>query len=255
MSATERRASPVHDLALAVALLTIVPVRVPVREGTSAAAWFPAVGVALGGIIAGVGWVLVELLGASPGTAAAVLVALGALLTRMLHLDGLADVGDAWWGGATPVERRRIMRDSRVGAFATVAVSLALLLQFAALSALLEVGAWWVIVIAALLGRLSATFAAVLGTPAEGSTLGVSVAGPSLPLTVAVGGACVAAAGALAAAVTGVAGVSILLVGVLAAAATPHLVSQRMGGVTGDVMGASVVITESAVLLAAAVVL
>ena len=66
-----------------------------------------------------------------PPAAAALLVCLTVLITGGLHLDGLADTVDGLGGGQTPEERRRIMKDSRVGAFGVLSLILVLLLKFA----------------------------------------------------------------------------------------------------------------------------
>ena len=64
--------------------------------------------------------------------AAAVLLGLTVIITRGLHLDGLADTADGLGGGSTPEERLRIMKDSRIGAFGVISLILVLLMKFAA---------------------------------------------------------------------------------------------------------------------------
>ena len=98
--------------------------------------YFPLVGLLLG-----VALVVVEL-GASrvfpPPLTAAVLVVLLIVVTRGLHIDGLMDICDGLFGGATPERRLEIMRDSRVGAFAVAGAGAVLLLKYGALVSLLS---------------------------------------------------------------------------------------------------------------------
>ncbi len=63
--------------------------------------------------------------------AAALLLAFTAWITGGLHLDGLADTTDGLGGGRTPADALRIMKDSRVGAFGVISLSVALVLKFA----------------------------------------------------------------------------------------------------------------------------
>ncbi len=72
-----------------------------------------------------------------PSLAVAILiVATSALTTGALHEDGLADVADGFFGGATRGRRLEIMKDSRIGAFGAIALSLSMLLRVALLAAL-----------------------------------------------------------------------------------------------------------------------
>ena len=128
-----------RSFTLALAFLTRIPVRTaPAREGELARslAYFPAVGLAIGAIVACVAWVCRGAL--PPAVIAVVVVAMLAAVTGGLHLDGLADVFDAWAGGRGDRERMlTIMRDSRIGAVGTVAVALVLIAKVAALTELL----------------------------------------------------------------------------------------------------------------------
>ncbi len=72
--------------------------------------------------------------------AAAILLGLTVIITRGLHLDGLADTADGLGGGSTPEERLRIMKDSRVGAFGVISLILVLLMKFAFFLAWAQIG-------------------------------------------------------------------------------------------------------------------
>jgi cobalamin 5'-phosphate synthase/cobalamin synthase len=243
----------------AFALLTAIPV--PARAAASARGvlpWAPLVGLVLGGVAAGVG-----VLGArtvSPLGGAVLALVLLALLTRGLHLDGLADTAD----GLGPLRDREralaVMRQGDVGPFGVAAVVLVLLLQASCAAVLLAAeGGWVAIWLAVAVARLAMTRTGLPGTPlAAGSTLGQAVAGTvragalaawAVVLVVLV----VAAAGAdplRAALLCGAA-----LVGLLAAEVVQHRSRRRLGGVNGDVMGALAEVTTAVTLLGAAAVL
>ena len=100
------------------------------RSGT----YFPLVGLMLGGILVGANWLCSRLL--PQEIASALLVLLLVILTRGIHLDGLADSADALLGGHDPKERLLIMKDSSIGAFGVIAIFFALLFKFLFLSSL-----------------------------------------------------------------------------------------------------------------------
>ena len=256
------------DMTRAITLLTILPTRYPSSDGEGTdrtAAFFPVVGLLVGTVtvlaLAAVNSLehvisdemLFDRL--APMLSPMVLV-LWAAMTRLLHWDGLADVGDAWWGGHTAERRLEIMRDSRVGAFGAATIVMISLIQVASITTILEnasaVG--WSLFAVPVLGRLSATFAAWLGKPARSDGLGLSVMRrPDLLGLIVVILALAVGLGPLVA-LLGTKGLAVAIVGLILAPVVPHLVSMRFGGVTGDVMGASVLITETLILFTAAVV-
>lgn len=239
-----------RDAGAAFTLLTALPIRAEAPEagnGADVAGWFPVVGLALGVLGWGVAH-LVEWGGlTSPEMllASALLVAAWALATRMLHWDGLADVADGFWGSHDRERRLEIMSDSHTGAFGAAAVSLTAIVEVTAIAAIVTKPHQLPLLVVPLFARLAATFAAWLGKPAKPGGLGRTIMGRPTAAGVAV---------AVLAAATGVGGliygyewhgVVFAAVALLTAAAVPHLLSQRFGGVTGDVMGASVLLTET----------
>lgn len=245
-----------RDPLLAFSLLTLMPTgaRFPEGERTGVAGWFPLVGLALGGLVAGIlALDSFALATAQPLLVAALVVALLAVLTRFLHWDGLADVADAWWGGATPARRLEIMSDSATGAFGATALVLTGVLQVAALAAILEAGLWAPLVAAPALGRAAATCAAWLGTPARTHGLGRSVMGRPNLASVGATIATIAVVLWLAWTVSGAGGILYVCIGLVLALVVPHVIAGRMGGVTGDVMGASVLVVETALYIVAAI--
>jgi adenosylcobinamide-GDP ribazoletransferase len=182
-----------------------------------------------------------------PLVAATLAVVADAALTGMLHLDGLADTADGLLPPLDRERRLRVMADPHTGAFGTVTVVLVLLLRVAALAALepdplLLAGVWGAsraamgVALATLPyarpeGGLASAFAA---TPLAPSLVG---GGLALALTVVAGGVPEGPA-----AVAGL---------VLGAAAVLGLARSRLGGFTGDVLGATGLVAETAALLLA----
>ncbi len=254
------------DLRTAFALLTVLPVgslpgSASSRQGS--VAWFAVVGVVLGILTAGVlaacsslGFVLTggAIIPPLSPILAPLVIAAWAIATRLLHWDGLADVADALGGSSTHERRLEILKDTHVGAFGAAAMVIVGLIQLASLTTILEnaslVG--WSLVMVPALGRLSATFAAWLGRPARGDGLGASIMGRPRLRDVLICGASVAALIGVPAALFGGAATLLAAIGVGSALVIPHMVSLGFGGVTGDVMGASVMLTETVCLVCAA---
>jgi adenosylcobinamide-GDP ribazoletransferase len=225
-----------------------------------AMAWAPAVGLGLGIVAAAVLFIADRLLGTGSLVAAVLAVASLALMTRGLHLDGLADLADGL-GSRKPADQAlTIMRRSDIGPFGVAALVLTLLVQVAALSRAEADGhGIAALLAAAVTGRLALAWACrTTVPPARRDGLGALVAGtlrPAIPvaLTAAVLAAAVAAAGSMIA----VAGIPspapwtlpVAVAAGLAAslALTAHAV-RRLGGITGDVLGALVEIATAVCL-------
>jgi len=235
--------------ALAWSFLTALPApRVAAAPATLAAAvgLFPLVGAVLGALIGGLGLVLDLLWPAGP-TAAALLAA-AALSTGGLHLDGLMDAADGIFGGQSIERRLAIMRDSRVGAFGVAAGSLALLAQYACLSALVGIDRLRALTAAAVVSRWAMVAAAAAFPSARAAGLGAvfrdAVGWGALARATVFAVLIAALAGPLGLAALAVAGALTILIG--------RLFVRRLGGLTGDTYGALAVIVETAVLYLAA---
>jgi adenosylcobinamide-GDP ribazoletransferase len=249
-------------LSVAIAMFTAIPVPTdkhrPLTDANAAAAlrWLPAVGVLLGGLA---GLPTIALLARRPdaGLPAAV-VGIGALalLSRGLHLDGLADTADGL-GSRAPAERAlEIMRRSDIGPFGVVTIVLVVLLDVASLAGSATTAHDWALVpplvTAAATGRLAAVHAALRGVPAaRRSGFGALVAG-SVRLSVALGltfGVLALGVGAAAVERASLVGWPVAQCGgLLVALALRALTTRRFGGVSGDVFGA-VIETAVAVTL------
>ncbi|HEY9372705.1 adenosylcobinamide-GDP ribazoletransferase [Streptomyces sp.] len=240
--------------------LTVLPARVTRWERDAARAGMlcaPLAGLVVGLLAGGLGGALL-LLGAGPLLAAVASAAVPALLTRGLHLDGLADTADGLGSGKPAEDALRIMKQSDIGPFGVITLLFALLAQVAALATLYADG--WArgavgAVVAAVVARLALTHASRTGVPAarpEG--LGAMVAGTVPPgsavaMTAAVLAACTAAGWLL----SPYDALRHLLAAAAALAAAALLLRRcvaRFGGVTGDVFGAVEETAATAALVA-----
>jgi adenosylcobinamide-GDP ribazoletransferase len=256
---TATRQRPLRDAALAITLLTVLPSRetYPHGEKTQVAAWFPLVGLLYGSI----GYAIVKLGGVSgaanraPFVLAAVVVLAWALFNRFLHHDGLADVADGYWGSHDRERRLEIMSDSRTGAFGATAVAIVSILEVVSLAAIIAHPHELPVLLAPVFSRFSATAGSWLGTPARPGGLGRSVIGHPTGLGLAIGVVPLAAVCVAWYLGFGNVGVALATFGLMVAFAVPHFLSERFGGITGDVLGASVLITEALFLAAIALAL
>ncbi len=251
------RVHPIRDARLALSLLTVIPggARWPDDSTTQVAGWFTAVG----GLVAATGYAVAKaaeftrVLDRAPLVVAAVIVALWAVQTRLLHWDGLADVADGYWGSHDPARRLEIMSDSHTGAFGATAVALTALLEVVAIGSFLVMHTSPLLVVP-VFARFSATAAAWLGKPARGGGLGRSVMGRPDALSLVVTASVLALATLTLWLGFGITGVALAGFGLVLALGVPHVLALRFGGVTGDVMGASVLLTEAILFTAFAMV-
>ncbi|WP_184080262.1 adenosylcobinamide-GDP ribazoletransferase [Nocardiopsis mwathae] len=246
---------------MAVGTLTVVPVRVE-RVDRVVAGWAmalaPGVGVLLGAAAA-VPLLLADAAGLSPLLCASLAVGLSAVLSRALHLDGLADLADGLGSGRPADGALDVMKRSDIGPFGVITLVLVLLLQVLALAQLTEAdpaaGAAG-LVTASATGRLAVAWACTPRVPAARSEgLGALVAG-SVPWWAAALGTVVVPAVALAGLPAGgvfALGCALAVpVGLAAAVGLRRHALRRLGGITGDVLGALVETGATAALLTAA---
>jgi adenosylcobinamide-GDP ribazoletransferase len=204
--------------------------------------------------VVGVLWLLPST--ASPMVAAVLVIAMLALLTRGMHLDGLADTADGLGARAPADQALALMRQGDIGPFGVVTVVLTLLLQTAATTELVATrpgtGA---VVCACVLSRLVLPLLCFERVPAaRADGLGSSVAGSVGTAAAAVALGLAALAVALVALVTGPDPLHLVAVVCVPLAITGlfarHCV-RRLGGITGDVLGACAEITFTTALITA----
>lgn len=226
---------------LAVQFLTRLPVRsarihTPERMAASVR-YHPLVGALIGGacaaVFAGANAVL------PPLPAILLAIAAGLLVTGAFHEDGLADAFDGLGGGATRESALDIMRDSRIGAYGALALVAALALKAGALAALPPPLVAAALVAAHGLSRLSSVLAVATGRYVRGEGAGKPVADGVSPA----GAAVALATGALIAALWCVLHAPAALAWAMAGLAAGHVLMRlfyepRLGGYTGDTLGA-----------------
>ncbi|MCG8916851.1 adenosylcobinamide-GDP ribazoletransferase [Actinokineospora sp. PR83] len=229
-------------LRLALSWLTVLPLHiesVDTRAARSAIAVAPVVGALLGLVAAGVLW-----LPFPPLLAGVLAVGVLALVTRGMHLDGLADTADGLGCYGPPERALAVMKGGDVGPFGVVALIVVLGVEAVALPSV----PWAGVVLALAAGRTAFGACCVRGVPAaRPDGLGALVAGTQ-PWWVPAGWAVLLAAAGLVAVGPRAA------VGVVVAAASVALLvrhtRRRFGGVTGDVLGAACELATAVVLTA-----
>ena len=237
------------DLAAGLGLLTRLPVGWLVPRGTpyrpGRACWtYPLAGLLVGGAVA-----LVRLgagrLGLPPLLGAAWAVGAGVLLTGALHEDGLADTVDGLGGGATRERRLEIMRDSRIGSYGALALVLALGIRVLAIASLPAGGATAALLAGGALSRAAMLPMLALLPPARPDGLGRSVGRPpraALWLGLAL------ASGLVLLLLQTTRALAAIACALAVSLGTTALARRRLGGHTGDVLGACCVGAECMLL-------
>ncbi len=240
---------------LALTTFTVLPLppgRVDRRAARLAMAYAPLVGALLGLVLGGVALGLRTL--HAPGLVlGAVTVGLGAVLTRGLHLDGLADTVDGLGSYRGREQALEIMKSPEVGPFGVTALVLTLLTQAGAVAALATRGPVPVLAglaVALAAGRLAVTWACRRGVPAaRPGGMGALVAGTVGGPEAVTGSLAVGAVALLAVSGRPWQGPLAVAVGLAAGRLVQKHAVARLGGVTGDVLGALVEVAQTVTLL------
>ena len=244
--------------------LTRMPVAASLAPGAvevgRSAAWFPLVGAAIGAVEGFIGWALWYLVaksGASwPNSGKAAVIAVlivgaGVLLTGALHLDGLADMADGFGGGWTREDVLRIMRDHAIGSYGAVALILVLALKIASVSVLITRGAAITyLIVASALSRGTMVAVGFFLPYARSPQGGLGGSFENLRVIE------MTSSSALAVALSFVAGwrmavISVVLAGLVSLGSAWYCM-RRIGGITGDTLGATSEICETVILAAGA---
>jgi adenosylcobinamide-GDP ribazoletransferase len=238
---------PMRGLITAIRTLSVIPVRGRDAEHFSdSLLWFPLVGMLLGALLWATGLAWIRAVGTEwPGGGAMTLVVAEILLTRALHLDGLADWADAVGGARDREGRLRIMRDPHLGSFGVVALVTDLLAKWVVMRNLLFSGSLLCIVpvfivsramMAALMARLPyARPGEGMARPfLEGVSRGQGIAIPVLSLCLCL--------------FFGPLGIVLYLAGWITAGFLGLSFKRTFGGITGDLLGTTNEVVETILL-------
>jgi len=233
------------------ALAFLTPLGGAAVPSPSALGWFPVIGAALGAFLGLVWWGAHQLW--PPAVAAGLVVAADLAITGMLHIDGLMDAADGLLPHLSRERRLEVLADPKVGAFGLAAGGTALLLRWAALfsmrpSVLLLVGLW-----AASRAFMAVTVSTVpYARAGSGGLASAFLQGDTARPGVAAGIIGTALAGGAVALWHPLAGLVALAAGIGAAVLVVLFAVRRIGGFTGDVLGAAGVVLETVGLVVAA---
>ena len=230
-----------------------VPAREPMLSETEqgkSLLYYPLVGLLIGLMLIATGAMASS---ADPLLRAVLLLIVWVVVTGGLHIDGLADMADAWIGGQGDADRTlEIMKDPQCGPSGVVAVVLLLLAKLAALNVLLLQGRWEVVLLIPMIGRLSLVATFLYLPYIRPSGLGATLAA-HLPRAQAE--RVLLASALLCLFVLGWYAVGVLLFCALLFVVCRHMMLSRIGGFTGDSAGAICELTEATSLVAAALLL
>lgn len=234
------------DIPAALGLLSRLPVRVDTHRAmtrSAQAAWaYPVAGLALGLIACTITQITLWV-GVPVSIAAGVLLATLVITTGAMHEDGLADTADGLWGGWDKSRRLEIMKDSHIGAYGVIALAMGLGLRGVALAYVIDANLMWPAVIAAAMFS-RATMVGVMSYLPHARDTGLShMVGRPTRRTASIA----LAIGIIAAAM--LTGFWPLLSGAIAALICAAIARAKIGGQTGDILGATQQITEIAVLV------
>lgn len=207
--------------------------------------YFPLVGFFLGLVLYASARIL-NIFDISANFSALILTFILLVQTRFLHIDGLADVFDAGFGGYTLERRREILKDTHVGVFAVVGVAFAILAYYLLISTVVREGALAMLIAFPAIARFAVISAGQFGEAASDTGLGAAtlrklkneeyfIVGIQFIALFAVVSFSYVLGGAL---------FSSIFMALLFAIALPHAISKAFDGINGDVLGASIVLAE-----------
>jgi adenosylcobinamide-GDP ribazoletransferase len=230
------------DLVAALVFLTRVPLPSHERHTHRAVPWFPLAGALIGCVVGGIAAGLWHIV---PGAvAAAVAVLAGVIVTGAFHEDGLADTADALVGGWDVEQRVRILKDPLHGSYGVAALCGSIVIRVVALAAVAPAGPMAMFAVAVAVHALARTAAVtvMLVAPAAGwPGLGSDYVGDLRRGHVVAG---IAAGVVIAVAATGWWSVPLAAAAAAGAGAIATWATRRIGGTTGDVLGAAEQLAE-----------
>lgn len=228
------------------------PAPTPVDEHESGASLvaYPLVGAVIGTLL-----VILALL-LNPLTdllQACLIVAAWAAITGALHIDGLADSADAWVGGiGSRTQTLALMKDPACGPMAVTVVVMVLIIKVAAVMAIIESATLLLLLLVPVVARAGLTVLLITTPYVRTGGMGEALSLYAPPLNTLGSAALITAFVAI---FNGWAGIAAVAAGAIMLALAQHLMARRIGGTTGDTAGATVELTETAALIAAAAVI
>ncbi len=243
---------------VALSFLTVLPVpfrKLPPPHAVARSRfWYPAVGLLLGALLGG-GAALLQAWGRAPLVQAFLLLVAWVGLTGALHLDGFCDLCDGLFGGRTLEDRLRILKDPHLGTFGLAGGVLLLLGKFVLLHEVLaSPRAPWVVAAAGAAARCLVLCAAAGARYPRPQGTGKVFVEAARPWEAAVFAVLAFACAWLAAPRAGVLhALALFLPPLLAVLGLRWVCTRRLGGVTGDCLGAAIELAEGLFLLAAVV--
>ncbi len=232
------------DLAAAFSLLTRLPLRASdaaLSRGAMAAWAFPVTGMVIGALSAMFGSLTLAM-GLPAPLAALTALATAIITTGAMHEDGLADAADGLWGGWTRERRLEIMKDSHIGSYGVIAVVLSLAARWSAITVLI-ISNPAALIATATLSRAAMTGLMAALPNARPNGLSRSTGRPS-PRSATIG---IALAFAVCLVTTN-APFTLLIIAALTTAGIAMIAKAKIGGQTGDILGATQQVTEIALL-------
>ena len=237
---------------IAVQFMTTIPIKLPClpsrEQNALSMLFYPVIGLMIGGVL----WLVASYVQLPMMLLSCAVMVVWVWLTGGLHLDGLADTADAWVGGFGDRQRTlTIMKDPNTGAMGVIAIVLCLALKWAAVYCLLELDAVLALLFVPMLGRMSAL--ALFATTPYVRQHGLGSALQDVPkfllwlVMLGFGAAVFALSWQMALVMIGVWAVML--------AWLRWRFVGRIGGITGDTVGASIEVVEVAILMAVVAVL
>ena len=237
---------------IAVQFMTTIPIKLPClpsrEQNALSMLFYPVIGLMIGGVL----WLVASYVQLPMMLLSCAVMVVWVWLTGGLHLDGLADTADAWVGGFGDRQRTlTIMKDPNTGAMGVIAIVLCLALKWAAVYSLLELDAVLALLFVPMLGRMSAL--ALFATTPYVRQHGLGSALQDVPkyllwlVMLSFGAAVFALSWQMALVMIGVWAVML--------AWLRWRFVGRIGGITGDTVGASIEMVEVAMLVAVVAVL
>ncbi len=245
MSMNDQLRGLVADIQAAIGLLTRLPMPMiagPMRGAGTAWAW-PMVGALIGAVAALVSVVGIAM-GATAGVVAALVIGVQVMLTGAMHEDGLADTADGFWGGWDKTRRLAIMKDSHIGSYGVMALLIVGLLRWSALSVVIAQGGGGALVAVGALSRVPMVLLMAALPNARGGGLSQSVGRPNARIAAMA----LAIGGAIGLLVLGMPALWLAAIIALPCGALALVARAKIGGQTGDNLGASQQLAEAAAL-------